>query len=233
MARLVAFTSISGIWPGIKGEALLQAKPYLREVILQRETIPDPLAYPFNIPALRALKRVEFHPDVTFIAGENGTGKSTLIEAIAMKLGFSQEGGTKNMQVQTAHTVSGLSEHLKLVRSFARPSDGYFFRAESLYNVATYMDQDERDKYHLRAYDNLSMHKRSHGELFFTTLTKKFSWRRTLHSGRTRGGPFAQPAVGSANGDSRTGKGQLTVHYRHPLPHSPGLPQSEDTPPRR
>jgi predicted ATPase len=174
MARLVAFTSISGIWPGIKGEALLQAKPYLREVILQRETIPDPLAYPFSIPALRALERVEFHPDVTFIAGDNGTGKSTLIEAIAMKLGFSQEGGTRNMQVQTAHTVSGLSEHLKLIRSFARPSDGYFFRAESLYNVATYMDQDDRDKYHLRAYDNLSMHKRSHGELFFTTLTKKF-----------------------------------------------------------
>ena len=74
---------------------MIQAKPYLREVILQRESIPDPLAYPFNIPALRTLERIEFHPDVTFIAGDNGTGKSTLIEAIAMKLGFSQEGGTR------------------------------------------------------------------------------------------------------------------------------------------
>lgn len=153
---------------------MIQEKPYLREVILQRERIEEPSVYPFSIPAIRNLDRMAFHPDVTFIVGENGTGKSTLIEAIAMKLGFSQEGGTKNMRVQTAHTVSGLSEHLKLIRSFARPSDGYFFRAESLYNVATYMDQDDRDKYHLGAYGNLSMHKRSHGELFFTTLTKKF-----------------------------------------------------------
>jgi len=153
---------------------LLQAKPYLREVVLQRETIENPAAYPFNIPAIRSLDRMEFHPDVTFVVGDNGTGKSTLIEAIAMLLGFSQEGGTKNMRVETAHTVSGLNEHLKPVRSFARPSDGYFFRAESLYNVSTYMDQDDRDKYHLGAYDGISMHKRSHGELFFTTLTRKF-----------------------------------------------------------
>lgn len=153
---------------------MIQAKPYLREVVLQRETIADDSIYPFNIPALRKLDRIAFHADVTFIVGDNGTGKSTLIEAIAMKLGYSQEGGTKNMRVETAHTISGLSEHLKLVRSFARPSDGYFFRAESLYNVATYMDQDDRDKYHLGAYGGVSMHKRSHGELFFTTLTKKF-----------------------------------------------------------
>lgn len=149
---------------------MIQAKPYLREVVLKRETILDVSVYPFNIPALRELDRMEFHADVTFIIGENGSGKSTLIEAIAMKLGFSQEGGTKNMQVQTADTVSGLGEHLKLVRSFARPYDGYFLRAESLYNVATYMDGiDFQD-----AYDGASMHDRSHGELFFATLTRKF-----------------------------------------------------------
>ena len=149
---------------------MIQAKPYLREVVLQRETIVDDSIYPFSIPAIRRLDRMEFHADVTFIVGENGTGKSTLIEAIAMKLGYSQEGGTKNMRVETASTVSGLRDHLKLVRSFARPSDGYFLRAESLYNVATYMDGIDYQS----AYDGTSMHDRSHGELFFATMTRKF-----------------------------------------------------------
>lgn len=149
---------------------MIQAKPYLREVVLRRETIADESIYPFSIPAIRNLDRMEFHPDVTFIVGENGTGKSTLIEAIAMMLGFSQEGGTKNMRVETADTVSGLRNHLKLVQSFTRPRDGYFLRAESLYNVATYMDGIDYQS----AYDSVSMHDRSHGELFFDTLTRKF-----------------------------------------------------------
>ena len=74
---------------------MIQAKPYLREVVLQRKTIADDSIYPFNSPALRRLDRIEFHADVTFIVGDNGTGKSTLIEAIAMKWGYSQKGGTK------------------------------------------------------------------------------------------------------------------------------------------
>ena len=113
---------------------------------------------------------LSFHPDVTFVIGENGSGKSTLIEAIAMKLGFSQEGGTKNMRVETADTVSGLRDHLKLVQSFTRPRDGYFLRAESLYNVATYMDDIDYQS----AYYGTSMHDRSHGELYFDTMTRKF-----------------------------------------------------------
>ena len=170
---------------------MLQPKPYLREIVLDRDSIPDPGVYPFNIPAIRNLDRMTFHPDVTFIAGENGSGKSTLIEAIAMKLGFSQEGGTRNMRVKTADTVSELGGHLKLVRGFARAEDGYFFRAETLYNISTYMDQDDRDKY-LGAYGNTSMHKRSHGELFFTTLTKKFHGHGPLYPRRARGRPFTQ-----------------------------------------
>lgn len=152
---------------------MIQAKPYLREVILKREEIPDPDAYPFCIPAIRAMDLVTFHADVTFIVGENGSGKSTLIEAIAMKLGFSQEGGTRNMRVKTADTVSVLTEHLKLVRSFAAPADHYFLRAESLYNVSTYMDEIDFQA----AYGMKSMHDRSHGELFFDTLSRKFRGR--------------------------------------------------------
>lgn len=149
---------------------MLQPKPYLREVLLDWSEVAAPDEYPFNIPAIRNLDRISFHPDVTFIVGENGTGKSTLIEGIAMKLGFDQEGGTRNMRVRTADTVSELRHSLKLIKSFAQPGDAYFLRAESLYNVATYMD----DMDYQYAYHNKSMHECSHGELFFNTLARKF-----------------------------------------------------------
>ena len=73
--------------------------------------------------------------------GENGAGKSTLIEAIALVMGFGPEGGTKNVQVATAQTVSVLYKYLKAVKSFKKPKDNYFLRAESFFNIATYMDQ--------------------------------------------------------------------------------------------
>ncbi|MGA3113438.1 MAG: AAA family ATPase [Syntrophobacteraceae bacterium] len=84
---------------------------------------------------------LSFHPDVTFLVGENGTGKSTLIEAIALVMGFGPEGGPKNVQFATAETVSPLYKYRKAVKSFKKPRDHYFLRAESFYNVATYMDQ--------------------------------------------------------------------------------------------
>jgi predicted ATPase len=148
----------------------LSAKPYLREVLLKHDTLPDEAAYPFDIPAIRNFHGIELHADVTFLVGENGSGKSTLIEAIALALGFSAEGGTKNVRLQTADTVSPLHQHLKLVRSFRAPKDAYFLRAESFYNVATYMDEAG----YLRGYGDRSLHARSHGEAFMTLLTTKF-----------------------------------------------------------
>lgn len=150
---------------------MIQAKPYLREIVLQRDRIGDDTVYPFNIPAIKHLEALSFHPDVTFLVGENGSGKSTLLEAIALNLGFSEEGGTRNMNFHNADTVSELNEYLKLVRSFARPRDSYFLRAESLYNVSTYADEVGAAG---AAYGFQSMHARSHGELFFDTLNNKF-----------------------------------------------------------
>jgi predicted ATPase len=147
----------------------MQAKPYLKEIVLKREQIPSFETYPFNIPAVRGLDALEFHPDVTFFVGENGTGKSTLIEAIALGMGFGPEGGTKNVKLSTADTVSELHKYLKTVRSFKKPKDHYFLRSESFYNVATYMDQVG----YLRGYGDRSLHQRSHGEAFMATLTMK------------------------------------------------------------
>lgn len=147
----------------------MEAKPYLKEVRLERDLIPSFDSYPFNIPAVSNLSTLQFHPDVTFIVGENGSGKSTLIEAIALSLGFGIEGGTKNVQFQTHQNGSQLFNYLKSVKSFKKPSDYYFLRAESFYNVATYMEEVN----YLKGYGDKSLHNRSHGESFMATLTLK------------------------------------------------------------
>ncbi|MCB0114308.1 MAG: AAA family ATPase [Caldilineaceae bacterium] len=147
----------------------MQARPYLRKVMINWDTVEDRDAYPFSIPALRGINEIEFHPDVTFLIGENGAGKSTLIEAVAMVMGFGAEGGTKNVRIQSADDVSSLAQYLKVEKSFKRPKDGYFLRAESFYNVATYMDTTG----YLAGYGGISLHARSHGEAFFSTLTDK------------------------------------------------------------
>jgi predicted ATPase len=145
-------------------------KPYLRRIELDRQTIPDDQSYPFSIPAVRALDGLDFHPDVTFLVGENGSGKSTLIEAIALGMGFGPEGGTKNVHLSSANDISLLHHHLRFIKSFARPRDGFFLRAESFDNVATHMDQVG----YLGGYGDRSIHARSHGEAFMATLTGKF-----------------------------------------------------------
>ncbi len=148
----------------------MQPRPYVREVTLERAAVTSFDEYPFNIPAIHAFESLGFHPDVTFFVGENGSGKSTLLEAIALSLGFGPEGGTKSMRFQTAETVSPLHDFLKLTRSFQAPKDGYFLRAESFYNVASFVDETG----YLRGYGDKSLHQRSHGEAFLTLLTTKF-----------------------------------------------------------
>jgi predicted ATPase len=147
----------------------MQAKPYLKEISLKRDEVPGFDEYPFNIAAVRELDYLEFHPDVTFLVGENGAGKSTLVEAIAIAMGFGPEGGTKNVRFATAETTSDLHDYLKIVKSFAKPRDAYFLRAESFYNVATYMDTTG----YLGGYGDKSLHGRSHGEAFMAVLTMK------------------------------------------------------------
>lgn len=147
----------------------MEARPYLRRVELKRDGISDLDGYPFSIAAVREIESLEFHPDVTFLVGENGTGKSTLIEAIALAMGFGPEGGTKNTRFSTAGDASSLHENLRLIRSFARPKDYYFLRAESFYNLATYMDGVG----YLDAYGGKSLHARSHGEAFMAALNDK------------------------------------------------------------
>jgi predicted ATPase len=143
-------------------------KPYLLRASIRPDVEIDDSAYPFNIPAVRELGNIDFHPNVTFFVGENGAGKSTVLEAIALALGFGPEGGTKNVRLRTVDSVSPLHEALRLARGVPQPRDGYFLRAESFFNVASYMD----DVGYTGAYGG-SLHARSHGEAFMAVLVQK------------------------------------------------------------
>ena len=156
----------------------MEAKPYLQQISLKRESVPSFEAYPFHIPAIKNLSSMVFHADVTFIIGENGTGKSTLIEAIALHLGFGIEGGSKNVQTKTHQNASGLFAYLSSTKSYRKPSDYFFLRAESYYNVATYLEEldiEEKKNYVKGNYGVKSLHECSHGESFMATLTHRLS----------------------------------------------------------
>jgi predicted ATPase len=140
------------------------AKPYLRSVEMQPDADLDPDAYPFSIPAVRELGRLEPHPDVTFFVGENGAGKSTVLEAIAVGLGMPAEGGTRNVH-REQQEVSPLHRHLKLIKGYKQPRFSYFLRAESLFNVFTYLDE-------IGPGGGPSLHLRSHGEAFMDVMQK-------------------------------------------------------------
>jgi predicted ATPase len=152
-------------------------EPFLREVSLKRERAGDADRYPFSIPAVRHLDGLQFHPDVTFFVGENGSGKSTLLEGIALALGFGPEGGTKNTRFETASTTSGLHEALRIVRSFRKPRDHYFLRAESFFNVATdirRLDAEPSSGPPIGpSYGDRGLHEQSHGESFMALLVNK------------------------------------------------------------
>jgi len=150
--------------------SLLSAKPYLIDITLLRDEIKEEAEYPFSIPALRELTTLTFHPDVTYFIGENGTGKSTVMEAIASVMGFNPEGGTKNSLFSTRETHSNLADFIKPGRSFKTARDGFFLRAESFYNLASYIDDVE----YTGSYGGKSLHEQSHGESFLALLTQKF-----------------------------------------------------------
>lgn len=145
----------------------------IRSVVLKRDEIHDFDVYPFSIPAVRHLDELALDPQVTLFAGENGSGKSTLIEAIAIAAGFNPEGGSRHVTVSTRRSESVLQKHLRLVRGARRPRTGYFLRAESFFNVATYVE-GLGDPGIAAAYGGVPLHERSHGESFIALVTHRF-----------------------------------------------------------
>jgi predicted ATPase len=143
----------------------LAAKPYLRSVTIDPAADVDPEVYPFSIPAVRELGVLEPHPDVTFFVGENGAGKSTVLEAIAVALGLPAEGGTPHVE-RKQQEVSALQRYLKVVKSYLWPRHAYFLRAESLFDMFTYLDRVAIEANEIPP----GFHLHSHGEAFMRVM---------------------------------------------------------------
>jgi predicted ATPase len=126
--------------------------------------------YPFNLPFLKNLSTLEINSKVTFFVGENGMGKSTLIEAIAIASGFNAEGGTKNFNFNTRASHSNLHQFIRTSRGTRRHTDGFFLRSESFFNVATEIDNLGA----VDSYGGTSLHEQSHGESFWALFMNRF-----------------------------------------------------------
>jgi len=151
---------------------------YINSVILNKQIDKD--SYLNALPVVSYLiahHEIRFTHDVTFFIGENGTGKSTLLEAIAVAYGFNAEGGTRNFNFSTNATHSPLYKNLTLSRS-KHAKDGFFLRAESFYNLATDIDRmDGEDSFGpslIHSYGGVSLHKQSHGESFLSLIQNRF-----------------------------------------------------------
>lgn len=123
--------------------------PYLRRLWLDREKVTDPAAYPFCLPFLQNEFDLGFDRAITIIVGENGTGKSTLLEGIAALAGYDEAGGGKGYRpVDHSRAVEAMGGRLsQALRASWLPkiTNGWFFRAESFFSVARYLDGAARE----------------------------------------------------------------------------------------
>jgi predicted ATPase len=127
--------------------------------------------YPFDIPAVGELPAMRFDAPVTFLVGENGSGKSTVIEALARVLKFDLEGGTTGTELgarRLAHDP--LAAMLEPELGHAKPRDAFFLRAESFFNVAARIDREDL----FSVYGGQPMHAQSHGESFLALAANRF-----------------------------------------------------------
>ena len=142
---------------------------YIKDIILSSPITEK--TYLTQIPVVQSLmkQKIELKKPVTIFVGENGTGKSTLIEAIATAFGFNPEAGTRNFLFSSTNTHSNLYQHITLSKK-AFPTDGFFLRAESFYNMAGYIDEVKAT----HNYGGVSLHNQFHGASFFALIQNRF-----------------------------------------------------------
>lgn len=144
---------------------------FLRSVeILSKAEERNPNSYPFTIPAIKHLDILEFKRNVTFFVGENGSGKSTILEAIAYQCGFNTAGGGKNNIYEVDASRSILGDHVRL-SWMPKITNGFFLRAETFYHFASHLDSLPES---LPYYGGRSLHEQSHGEAFLSLFKHRF-----------------------------------------------------------
>ena len=125
----------------------------------------SPDSYLRSIPAIASLDYLPLRSNVVFFVGENATGKSTLLEGLATAYGFNPEGGTLNYRFTTWYEETELGDAMRLSKHYHRPRQGYFFRAESFFNLASKAAEYDAERGR-PSYGDRNLHEQSHGESF-------------------------------------------------------------------
>jgi predicted ATPase len=141
--------------------------PYLRTLRMLSDRIANQ-EFPFTLPFARPDFQLEFVEPVTMFVGENGTGKSTLLEAIAAQSGFGPQGGNPNHRFAGTRSDHGLEAALRL-SWLPKVTRGFFFRAESFFNFASFIDEVSPEHDGVR-----ELHRLSHGEAFLSVFGSRF-----------------------------------------------------------
>lgn len=147
---------------------------FLRTISLRDSTETDNSSYPFTIPVISNFRELELTSNVTFFVGENGSGKSTMLESIAHQAGFNTAGGSRNNLYDVHRSGSVFGEHLRF-SWMPKVTEGFFLRSETFYDFASHID--ELQKVDGRAYDSYggrSLHEQSHGESFLSLFNNRF-----------------------------------------------------------
>lgn len=113
---------------------------------------------------------MELSDGVTFLVGENGSGKSTVLEGIAIAYGFSPEGGSASARHSTRPSESALSSWLRVQRGLGGSRWGFFLRAETMHSFYTYLEENPT----ARPGSEPVFHEMSHGESFLSILDTRF-----------------------------------------------------------
>jgi predicted ATPase len=151
-----------------------RAEPFIRSIQLVEPVEGESReGFPWTLGAVAALANgLDLHPKVTYLIGDNGTGKSTVVEALAVAAGMNPEGGSSNFAFQTRDSHSDLWRSVRIVRGTRRPRTDFFLRAESLFTTATYLENLEDEP--LKSYGGRSLHEQSHGESFLAVMLNRF-----------------------------------------------------------
>ncbi len=149
--------------------------PFLRRLSFLEDRV-DPDEFPFTIPAFQRGKlTLDFERPITIIVGENGTGKSSLLEAIAVQAGFNIAGGNRNHAFGQDLNNAPAANAMRL-SWLPKVTRGFFMRAESFFDFAHYLDEvTEGDPDYMKPYGGKSLHEQSHGESFLALFNNKFS----------------------------------------------------------
>lgn len=154
--------------PEPRGPHRTPGSPFLTRVSLKHDRIQAGV-HPFTIPLLEHKFDLAFKTPVTFLVGENGSGKSTLLEALAWALGFSAQGGNRDNSYAEGADGHALGRALHL-NWRQRVADGFFLRAETFFNFATYLEDVGST---FLAYGGKSFHQQSHGEGFLALFENR------------------------------------------------------------